>query len=425
MTEQETDVIKREPSFEAVPIGADAKRTLMPFKFAGALGKVAERWVRAPENRESKITLETLASRKYLLSFIIFVVIPSLACSIYFGLIASDEYVSEIRFAVTASHFDIGGKIDKLSISLAGISGVANQDCYIVGAYIRSRAIIDDISKTIDLRQVFRRPEADILARLKANASAEELADYWRSMVSAYIDSASGIVTVKVLAFRREDALMLSQAIVKASEGLANSVSARARQYTMDLAENEVGRAQTRVVKSLGDLREFREQVGFIDPSSQASDTGSILTKLLSDRIKLQSEYFVSSRAMSPDAPTVQTMKSRLDSLDSQIAAQRTKLTGSSKDGSTIASAIPKYESLELQNRFAEKVYALAEDGLERARLRAEAQSIYVNAFVPPSLPQEAEYPERIWNSVSIMLVLLVLWGIGAMVLAVVEDHRV
>ena len=100
-------------------------------------------------------------------------------------------------------------------------------------------------------------------------------------------------------------------------------------------------------------------------------------------------------------------------------------MTGSSKDSSTIASAIPKYEALELQNRFAEKIYALAEDGLERARLRAEAQSIYVNAFVPPSLPQEAEYPERVWTSVSIMFVLVVLWGIGAMVLAVVEDHRV
>src|ERR1700722_15790713 len=119
MTEQETDVIKREPSTEALPTGAHTKRALTPFKFTGALGKVAELWVRAPENRESKITLETLASRKYLLSFIIFVVIPSLACGIYFGLIASDEYVSEIRFAVTTSHFDIGGKIDKLSISLA------------------------------------------------------------------------------------------------------------------------------------------------------------------------------------------------------------------------------------------------------------------------------------------------------------------
>ena len=313
MTEQETEVIKREPSFEALPIATHAKRALMPLKFAGALVRVAERWVGAPEDREAKITLETLASRKYLLSFIIFVVIPSLACSLYFGLIASDEYVSEIRFAVTTAHFDLGGKTDKLSISLAGVTGIANQDCYIVGVYIRSRAIVEDISKTIDLRQVFRRPEADIFARLKANASAEELADYWRSMVSAYIDWASGIVTVKVLAFRREDALLLSQAIVKASEGLANSVSARARQYTMDLAENEVGRAQTRVIKSLGDLREFREQVGFIDPSSQANDTSSILTKLLLDRIKLQSEYFVSSRAMSPDAPTVQTMKSRLD----------------------------------------------------------------------------------------------------------------
>ena len=77
-----------------------------------------------------------------------------------------------------------------------------------------------------------------------------------------------------------------------------------------------------------------------------------------------------------------------------------------------------------MRNTFAGKLYGLAADGLERARLRAEAQTIYINVFVPPALPQEAQFPERIISSTLIALALFIVWGIVALTAAVVEDHR-
>jgi capsular polysaccharide transport system permease protein len=101
----------------------------------------------------------------------------------------------------------------------------------------------------------------------------------------------------------------------------------------------------------------------------------------------------------------------------------KSKLTGKSEEG-TIAASLTKFETLELQRIFAEKLYGLAEDGLERARLRAEQQNIYVTVFVPPSLPQDAKYPERYSLSVLIPIGLLIVWGIFALMAAAVEDHR-
>jgi capsular polysaccharide transport system permease protein len=66
----------------------------------------------------------------------------------------------------------------------------------------------------------------------------------------------------------------------------------------------------------------------------------------------------------------------------------------------------------------------MAQDGLERARLRAEQQNLYISVFVPPSLPQEAKYPERLAFSFIIPVGLLILWGIFALIAAAVEDHR-
>ena len=77
-----------------------------------------------------------------------------------------------------------------------------------------------------------------------------------------------------------------------------------------------------------------------------------------------------------------------------------------------------------MRNTFAAKLYGLAADGLERARLRAEAQAIYINVFVPPARPQEAQFPERFASSALIALALLIVWGIVALVAATVEDHK-
>ncbi len=360
----------------------------------------------------------------FLISFVACVLAPAFAASLYFAFVASDQFAAEARFAVRSAVSETGAdKLKSVMSAVGSMPAVAGQDAFIIAAYVKSRAIVDDLSKTMDLREIYRRPEADFWARLPNGASAETLTKYWNEMVSAYVDGPSGIVTLRVRAFRREDAFAIANAILKASETLANAISMRARQDMMTLAEQEVASAQSRVLGTLSDLRQFREQVGFIDPTLQATSTGTLLTELLGQRIKLQNNYFVATSAMSPEAPTVQSMKARLDELDRQINEQRALLTSKAGD-SSLASQLPKFEELELQNQFAEKLYAFAEDGLERARLRAESQSLYVSVFEPPALPEEPKFPERFGLSASIAVSLLILWGIGALIAALIEDHR-
>jgi capsular polysaccharide transport system permease protein len=366
---------------------------------------------------------------RYMLSFLVMVVVPAVAATLYFALIASDEYTSEARFAVhsnateTVSPSQKSSKPTTSSSFMGGLTA-STDDSYMVAAYIRSRACVDEVSRTLNLREIFRRPEADILARLKANASPEELTKYWNDMVVSYVDPPSGIVTVKVSAFRREDALAIAQAIIAASEKVANDVSAHARDDVMKLAETEVGKTERNVEISLANLRAFREKVGFIDPKLQAESIGQLLETLLAQRIRLQTEYQVSSQAMSPEAPTLQSVKARLDQLDIQIAVQKAKLTSQSKDPKALANLLPQYEELLMHDAFASKLYALAADGLERSRLRAEAQTIYINVFVPPALPQDALFPERFASSLLIALSFFIIWGIVALVAALVEDHK-
>jgi capsular polysaccharide transport system permease protein len=360
----------------------------------------------------------------YLLSFVLSVVVPSLISVVYLAFIASDQYVAEARFAVLTIQTNVSS--EKLTSAISsGIPTMAGQEAYIVASYIRSRAIIEDLSMQIDLRKIFRRPEADLWARLKRNATSEELIDYWNGMVTTYVDGPSGVVTVAARAFRPEDSVTLSRAIIQASEKLVNDVSSRARNDVMQRAEEEVRRYERAVRESLEDLRKYRDTEGFIDPVSAASSTSQLLMQAMSEKIRLQNDFFVSSKAMSTDAPTIQTLKSRLESVDAQIEQLKSKLTSNSPDGRSVADSLAKFEDLELKRTFAEKLYTIAQDALERARVRAEQKNIYLSVFVQPSLPQDASYPERTSYSLLIPVGLLVVWGIFALIAAAIEDHRI
>lgn len=418
------EVVRRRPALPAVSLasGVQALRVLA--------GRALLRRSRDPEEIE---TLAEPTGRRrqavspLLVSFIVLVLIPAAVGIVYFFFVATDQYTAEARFAVRTADDarDQKPQIGTLLSSLGtSASSFAQQDAEIVTSYIRSRAIIDDLDGIIDLRAIFRRPEADFWARLPDDASAEVLRDYWLRMVSTYLETISGIVNVKVRAFRRDDALALAKAILEVSERLVNSISLRARADAMRRAEEEVRRADGLMRLALADLAQFRDSEGIIDPVRSADLAGQILLQLMQDKIQIEKELFIAQRVSSADGPGVAPLRARLESVESQIARTRAELAGDSQKARNLAAALVKFEELEVKRQFAESVYSFARDGLERARIAAERQTIYVTVFVPPALPEEVSYPLRLTFSTLIAIGLAVAWGTGAMICASVMDHR-
>lgn len=367
------------------------------------------------------------------LSFLLCVVVPVLATSLYFFFVASDQFVAETRFVVRLGPQDNSAKeglasvLSAVKVGGAGGSaggGTATEDAHVVTSYIQSRAVVDDVQKAVDLRAIFSRPEADFYARLKSNATIEELVDYWRRMVTTYSDAMSGIVTVEVRAFRPDDALLLVRTIGEASEKLVNDISRRARQDALRRATEEVQRAQGLMYEALGEMEGYRNREGLIDPVQTATETGKLLTKVLADQITAEGELFVAQRSLAPDSSAVRRLTSRVEGLKQQAAELRAQLAGNRDEARNVAASLAAFEEVAVKQKMAETLYSLAEAGLDRARRQAEAQSVYLSVFVPAGLPQEYTYPKRFEYSASVAAALFVLWSIVALIWLSVEDHR-
>jgi capsular polysaccharide transport system permease protein len=365
------------------------------------------------------------------LSFIALVLIPALVVSLYFAFVASDQFVAETRFVVRLGLQDSSGK-DGLASVLSAVKssggssggGTATEDAHVVTSYIQSRAIVDELQNKFDLRAIFARPEADFYARLKSNASIEDVVEYWRQMVGTYVDSMSGIVTVEVRAFRPDDAVLLVRNIGELSEKLVNDISQRARHDALRRATEEVQRAQGLMYAAIRDVEQYRNAEGLIDPVQTATETGKLLTKVLADQIATEGELFVANLSLARDSPAVRRLVNRIETLKQQASDLRAQLAGNRDETRNVAASLAKFEEVAIKQKMAETLYGLAEAGLDRARRQAEAQSVYLSVFVPPGLPQEYTYPKRLEYSIAISTALFVLWSIAALIWLSVEDHR-
>lgn len=339
--------------------------------------------------------------------FVIFAV-PALLAIIYFTFVASDQYVSEARFAVRT------GERSALD-QLAGASRLGQlaqaQDTLIVAQYVKSRSIVEALDKNVGLRAMYSRDDIDFIASAASDDSIEDLVDYWNWRVSVGVDVNSGIVTVTVRAFSAEDAQKIAQEILALSEALVNQMSARANHDELEQAEAEFKRAEDKLKEARVALRDLRNSQGVLDPTISAEALNELLTDLRKQELQAENDLIVMLRSISESAPQARQLKARIAALKVQIEKVEAQLTAASPgDGDALSETYGEFEDLELKRAVAESQYADASLALENARLAAERQRIYLNTIAQPEIAEKALYPLRFWTSLAIVVGLFLAW---------------
>ena len=374
------------------------------------------------DHRQSTDAPPRRRSSLWWFSLLIIVAVPAAIAAAYYFLIATDQYVAEFRFALRSAEPERHDPALFLQESIA--PSVIGVDSYALVQYLASRAIIDDLSATLDLRQIFSRSEADWPARLDLPVSIEELVRYWKRQVDAFFDATNGTIVVRARAFTPQDALKLAEGILASSERLVNDLSARARRDALRNAEDEVGRAEKRLKSALTRLREYRDKEGIIDPRKTADATIALAGRVRDELVRADTELSTLKHYMRDDAPSIKILEARVQSLEAQRRAVESEVTDTEKTRSEALSRVMgSYEQLESERTFSENTYQHALQALDHSRINADRQQVYLATFVQPTLPEEALYPRRLQSFLVVSGVAFAVWIISGFIVQSVRDH--
>jgi capsular polysaccharide transport system permease protein len=365
--------------------------------------------------------------RALLISALIVIGLPTIAAGLYYAFFASDQYAATGHFVVRHRNENTAA-LSSLSVLGLGTTGTSSlPDMMVVNDYMTSMQIIKDLAPRIDLRAIYDTPRADSLARLKPargeqTISDERLLDYWRRVVSVHFDTSTGLSNLKVKAFSAEDAKSVADQIFALGEELVNRLAVRAQQDALALAKQEVEDYRERAVGALDALQTFQERARQVDPEAFTQARMQIQAGVEKELSQLQAQLDVLRKNLPEDAPGVTQIRDRLAVMEKHLALERDKSTVS-ETGESAAAIMNEFTKLRLESEFATQAYTSSLASLEGARLEAIRQNLYLETFVRPQMPQVAEYPSGLLNTLLVLFVALLTWAIGGLFVSAIREH--
>lgn len=353
--------------------------------------------------------MQQIIGRAILASIILLLVIPNVASVCYFTFMASDQYQSETRFTVRSSTPALGGG------QLAKVTGLPAaqivQDTLIVTNFIKSKDMVATLQGKVDFQKLYGNSSIDPVARLKQDASSEKLLKYWEDMVAVKVDPNSGIVTVKVRAFSAVDAQKVLQEVVKASEGVVNDVNNRIWHDVIATAQTNLDNAKDQLQKARDRLLAARNQTGVLSVEGSSTVLTNLISSVRKEQIDLQQRYDAQLGTVSANAPQMRVLKREIDSRQAQLDQLNSQIAGQSKSAQNLADVSVDMSQRELEQTLAEQQFAISMKTLEQVRFVSKQQLLYLDTFLAPDLPDEAEYPQRLLWMSGIFGATLVIWG--------------
>lgn len=349
------------------------------------------------------------------------VVMPTALALLYYGLIASDVYISESRFLVRAPKAQVGSTLGTL-LQGAGMAH-ADADAYAVENYVLSRDAAWAVDQALHIRAAYGRHGIDVLSRfpgLDWDDSFESFFKYYQHKVEVQVDSASSVATLKVRAYTAADAEAINQALLAQAEALVNRLNERSRQDLVRYAAAEADDLGKKAQAAALALARYRNQSGVIDPERQSAIPLERIAKL-QERLIDTKAAILDLQAVAAANPQLPLLRNRAQQLQVEIDHVSQGVTGGA---ASLASKAPEYQRFALEKEFADKMLASGLGALEQARAEAQRQQLYIERIVQPNRPDQALEPRRLRIILTVLALGLVAWGVISMLVAGIREHQ-
>lgn len=353
--------------------------------------------------------------------FIATVVVPTIIALLYFGLFASDVYISESRFVVRSPDKPATSGIGVL-LKSAGFSN-AGDEIFAAQEFVVSRDALRAVNRNNAFANAYGTPTISIFDRFNPvgwTSTFEDLFKYYAGKVRVEHETTSSITTLTVRAYTPQDARRFNEQLLEMAEATVNRLNTRGRQDLIRFAETEVTDAKENARAAALALSEYRNREGVVDPEKQAAVQLQMISKLQDEMIATRTQLS-QLRAFTPQNPQIEVLDVQSRSLAREIDILLGKVAG---DRKSLSSSVAQYQRLQLESQFADKQLASSLASLEEARNEARRKQAYVERIVQPNLPDDALEPRRLRNILATLVLGVVAWGILTMLLAGVREHK-
>ncbi|WP_423776429.1 capsule biosynthesis protein [Campylobacter lanienae] len=345
-----------------------------------------------------------------------------IAVIFYYTFIAADRYVSEVSLSVKST--DGSSPISLSGIeSLVGVASSSTEDIKLLQEYIKSFDMLQKLDEKINLRSLYEKQKIDLFFRIYSSTSKESYLKYYRDRIHILFDDTTGLLNVAVEGFSPEDARNISAAILEECERFINEISHNIAREQLRFAQGELESAKQKYKDAKNELLAFQNEYGVFDPQSLAKTKAGFITEIELQISKKETELNTMRSYLNDNAPEIVALKAELRAHKEQLEKERRKVASNASQDK-LNDVVAQFEALYLNLSFAEDVYKTAITAVETTRIEIGRKAKQVVVIQSPYVPDSAAYPNKMYNIITIFVILTLIFGVVRLVRAIIDEHR-
>ncbi len=355
--------------------------------------------------------------------FTLFVILPSLIFFIYQVGFASERYESRSILIVKKAD----DSVVTPSFAMLPVSSLPGTeiDANLVKAYILSTDMYYLLDSQLALKEHYSSTKVDFFSRLHSWSSSEDLIEFYRRHLVVTIDRDSSLITIKTQGFTADFAKKLNQEIVRLSELYINNISNSIADQQLSFVNKEHLLISERLARAKSNVLEFQAANNILDPLVEAGGYQQITFNLESAISSKKVELYRLQKIMTDSSPLVTALKREIEALEKQLLQENARLTGKGRggtEGQTVSTLQAKYYELKIELDMALQAFSASLVSLEKKRVDAYRQLKFLVVIESPTLTDENQYPEVIYNTALLVLLLLIVFGLVRVTIAIVDE---
>jgi capsular polysaccharide transport system permease protein len=338
---------------------------------------------------------------------------------LYLGFIAEDRYQTASHFSVVVEESNNVDASMGLLDFVGGTSGVAN-DTQIAIGFINSADLLFELEEKFNLAEHYSAPPSDFIFRLERDAGRENRVKYYRKKILAQADAASGLTILTVESFSPELSKVLSEYILKKTEGFINELNKEIASKRLSFAQEELDRAHNVIKQNERALLNFQNEYKIIQPEAIIQAQLEAIQGLRLDKIRRGIEL-ATIEASSPNSPMRASLGNAISNLEKEIINQEAALSG--PEAQKLNQILAQFKELQLNLELSLNLRKGAELILEKTRAEAITTSRFFSVIQNPYLLDEETHPRRLYLSVTSIAVILLLLYLTRAIIASIYDR--
>jgi len=354
--------------------------------------------------------------------FIGVVIIPTLLAIFYNFFYATPVYISSSK--VVVKNLGSPGSVEGFGAFLSTLGILQpTSGSYLVMDYILSKDAMFKLEGKFSLKEHYSSERWDILKRFDPfgiNPSYENFYEYYKDrVIEAYIDTHSGVLTMKVRSAEPEYSYAIAKELITLSEEFVNKLNERSAKTALLYYREQLERSREKVKKFAKKIKRFLNKKKLVSPEQQVAVLLQLIAELQSRLISRQLELST-LKSVAPQNPRIKELEREIVQIKKKIDKLLKKLAGSKN---SLATHSVELQLLQSEFDLLRKEVEINLMAFLQAQNQAYLQHLFIETVESPRIPDAPMEPRKLRNVFVTFVVSFALWGVLMLFISGIREH--